>query len=131
MARPAETDERALVERLDVEYQAAVGRNDHRAMARILADDFILISSTGKTYTKADLLEEARSGRFSYERQDDTNRTVRIWGDTAVVTALLWAKGTEGGSPFAYRTWFSDVYVRLGGSWKYVLGHASGRLPWP
>jgi hypothetical protein len=39
--------------------------------------------------TKADLLEEARSGRVVYEFQRDTEQTVRVWGDTAVITALL------------------------------------------
>ena len=56
---------------------------------------------------------------------------VRVWGDTAVVTALLWAKGREKGASFAYRVWFSDTYARVDGVWKYVLGHASSRLPWP
>ena len=125
------SDARAVVADLDSEYQAAVGRNDAETMERILADDFVLISSTGRTFTTADLLEEARSGRIQYERQDDTDRTVRVWSDTAVVTALLWAKGTEDGKPFAYRVWFSDTYARVEGRWKYVLGHASGRLPWP
>ncbi|MGI0070566.1 MAG: nuclear transport factor 2 family protein [Thermoplasmata archaeon] len=126
---PTEEDRRT-VDRLDVEYQAAVARNDAPAMDRILADDFVLISSTGRVFSKTDLLDEARSGRYVYERQDDTDRTVRVWGDTAVVTALLWAKGTEDGKPFAYRVWFSDTYARLAGAWKYVIGHASGRLPW-
>jgi ketosteroid isomerase-like protein len=125
------SDVNAMVARLDDEYQAAVGRNDAETMDRILADDFVLISSTGRTFSKADLLEEARRGRTTYERQDDTDRTVRAWGDTAVVTALLWAKGSEDGKPFAYRVWFSDTYARVDGVWKYVLGHASGRLPWP
>jgi hypothetical protein len=30
-----------------------------------------------------------------YGHQEDTNQTVRVWSNTAVVTALLWAKGTE------------------------------------
>jgi ketosteroid isomerase-like protein len=119
-----------VIAQLDDEYQAAVARNDADVMARILSDDFILISSTGKSFSKADLLEEARRGQYVYERQEDTDRTVRVWGETAVVTALLWAKGTEGGKPFAYRVWFSDTYARVDGAWKYVLGHASGRLPW-
>lgn len=115
---------------LDGEYQAAVARNDTATMDRILAADFVLISSTGQTFSKSDLLEESRSQRFTYERQEDTDRTVRVWGDTAVVTAQLWAKGVEDGKPFAYRVWFSDTYARVGGVWKYVLGHASSRLPW-
>jgi hypothetical protein len=51
---------------------------------------------------KTDLLQEARSGRFIYERQEDTAQKVRIWGDSAVITAKLWAKGTEDGKPFDY-----------------------------
>jgi ketosteroid isomerase-like protein len=54
---------------------------------------------------------------------------VRVWGDTAVVTALLWAKGTEEGKPFDYHLWFSDVYVRTPQGWRYVFGQAAQPLP--
>lgn len=115
--------------RMDIEYQAAVEKNDATTMDRILADGFILVVGSGKVYTKADLLEEARSERISYERQDAAERTVRLWGDTAIVTALLSAKGTEGGAPFAYRVWFSDTYVRTPTGWRYVHGQSGNRLP--
>jgi ketosteroid isomerase-like protein len=98
-------------------------------MDRILADDFVLVTGLGKTYTKADLLNEARSKRTIYEHQEDTAQKVRVWGDTAVVTALLWAKGTEDGKPFDYKLWFSDTYVRTPAGWRYVFGQASTRLP--
>jgi ketosteroid isomerase-like protein len=114
---------------LDTEYQAAVARNDVATMDRILADDFVLVVGSGKVYTKADLLDEARSGWFVYEQQDDAQQTVRVWGDTAVVTALLTARGKENGTPFEYRVWFSDTYVRLPAGWRYVLGQSGVRLP--
>ena len=110
---------------LDTEYQAAVEKNDTVTMERILADDFVLVLGSGRTYTKADLLEEARSGRVIYERQSDSEQTVRVWGDTAVVTAKLWSKGTNQGKPFEHQLWFSDTYVRTGKSWRYVFGQAS------
>jgi ketosteroid isomerase-like protein len=127
-ARSAEDDNKA-VEALDIEYQAAVKQNDVATMNRILAEDFVLVTGLGKTYTKADLLEEARSKRMVYEHQEDSERKVRVWGDTAVVTALLWAKGTEGGKAFDYKVWFSDTYVRTPTGWRYVLAQASTRLP--
>jgi ketosteroid isomerase-like protein len=80
---------------LDNEYQTAVERNDFATMDRILAEDFVLVTGSGKVFTKADLIEEARSGRIVYEHQRDTHQTVRVWGDAAVITALLSAKGTE------------------------------------
>jgi hypothetical protein len=39
-----------------------------------------------------------------------------------VVTAPLWAKGTNDGEPFDYKLWFSDTYVRPTAGWRYVLG---------
>jgi ketosteroid isomerase-like protein len=127
-ARSSTDDEKAVAV-LDTEYQTAVKNNDVATMDRILVDDFVLVTGLGKTYTKADLLEEARSKRVTYERQEDTNQKVRVWGDTAVVTALLWAKGTEDGKPFDYKLWFSDTYVRTPNGWRYVFAQASTRLP--
>jgi ketosteroid isomerase-like protein len=120
---------RRIVAALDTEYQAAVKTNDVDAMDRILADDFVLVVGSGKSFSKVDLLDEARSGRMRYEHQEDTQQTVRVSGDTAVVTALLWAKGTENGTPFEYRVWFSDTYVRTPDGWRYFFGQSGGRLP--
>jgi ketosteroid isomerase-like protein len=122
------TDIETNVAGLDTEYQAAVERNDAVTMDRILADDFVLVTGQGKVYTKGDLLEEARSGRVVYEYQRDSDQTVRVWGDTAVITALLRAKGTDDGKPFDYKLWFSDTYVRTPSGWRYVFGQASTRL---
>jgi len=123
------TDDEKVVTALDTEYQAAVKTNDVATMDRILADDFVLVTGLGKTYTKADLLNAARSKRTTYEHQEDSVQKVRVWGDTAVVTALLWEKGTEDGKPFDYKLWFSDTYARTPTGWRYVFGQASTRLP--
>ena len=94
-------------------------------MDRILADDFILVEGDGSVHNKAELLKEARSKRITYERQDESEQTVRVWKDTAVVTAKLWGKGTENGKLFDWKLWFSDTYVRTPSGWRYVFGQAS------
>jgi ketosteroid isomerase-like protein/quinol monooxygenase YgiN len=123
------SDDEKIVAALDTQYQAAVKNNDTVTMDRILGDDFVLVTGRGKTQNKADLLKEARSKAIIYEHQEDSNQKVRVWGDTAVVTALLWAKGTEEGKPFEYKLWFSDTYVRTATGWRYVFAHASLPLP--
>ncbi len=125
----SDRDDRKIVAGLDTQYQAAVKINDAATMDRILADDFTLVTGSGKTYGKADLIEEARSGRVQYEHQEDTDQTVRIWAHTAVVTAKLWEKGTDGGKPFDKTVWFSDTYVRTPTGWRYVFGQSSLPLP--
>lgn len=126
--RTKTADER-MIAALDTEYQEAVKNNDVATMDRILADDFVLVTGNGRVYSKADLLKEAREKTIRYERQEDVNQTVRIWGDTAVITALLWAKGTNRGEAFDYRVWFSDTYVFTATGWRYVFGQASLHLP--
>ena len=116
---------------LDTKYQAAVKSNNAATMDQILADDFVLVTGRGKVSRKADLIESARKKEVAYERQDEEPGTqkVRVWGDTAVVTALLWIKAVQGSKPADYKLWFSDTYVRTPTGWRYVFGQASLPLP--
>ena len=116
---------------LDTKYQAAVKANDPATMDQILADEFILVNGRGKVSTKTDLIESARKKEITYERQDEEpgSQKVRVWGDTAVVTALLWIKAVQAGKPIDYKLWFSDTYVRTPAGWRYVFGQASLPLP--
>ena len=121
-------DDENTVGALDTQYQKAVKKNDVATMERILADDFVPVTGNGRKQTKADLLKESFRGEITYEHQEDTDRTVRVWNDTAVVTALLWAKGAQKGKSFDYKLWFSDVHVRTPWGWRYVFGQASRPL---
>ena len=125
------TKDAETVAALDTEYQAAVGRNDAETMDRILADDFVLVLGNGTMITKPELIKEARDRSIVWEQQVevDDSQKVRVWGDTAVVTAKLWVKGTRDGKPFDRKLWFSDTYVRTKDGWKYVFGQASLALP--
>jgi ketosteroid isomerase-like protein len=129
----AADDPKAIVAALDTQYQAAVKANDAATMERILADDFVLVTGRGQAFKKGDLLKDARDKTTIYEHQEEEagSQTVRVWGDTAVVTALLWIKGTRAGAPIDYRLWFSDTYVRTPAGWKYAFGQASIALPKP
>ncbi|WP_242111494.1 nuclear transport factor 2 family protein [Luteimonas aquatica] len=119
----------AAIVALDREYQAAVERRDAGAIERLLPEDFILVTGKGRVYGKADLLAEARGDEVVYQRQDDASHVVRFIGETAVVTALLHAKGTEAGKPFDDRLWFSDLYLCTAGGWRYSFAQASIPLP--
>jgi uncharacterized protein (TIGR02246 family) len=124
-ANASSADDRKAVAALDTEYQAAVKRNDAATMARILADDFVLVTGSGKTFNKGDMLNDARRGDTNYERNEEDMQTVRVWSDTAVVTAKLWEKYTANGKSVDHKFWFSDVYVRTPSGWKYVFGQSS------
>jgi ketosteroid isomerase-like protein len=130
-AQASPEDDRKTVAALDTEYQLAVKHNDAKTMGRILHKDFVLVLGNGSTQSRADLLEEARGKKIVYEQQDEEagTQTVRVWGDTAVVTAKLWLKGSNDGVAFDRKLWFSDTYVRTPEGWRYVFGQASLSLP--
>ncbi len=133
-AHASPDQDRAAVAALDTAYQAAVERNDAESMARILHPDMILVVGRGDVFTREDLLRSAREEQFVYEHQveDAGTQTVRLSGDdTAIVTALLWLKGTGPNGPFDRRLWFSDTYVRTPEGWRYAFGQASLSLPPP
>jgi ketosteroid isomerase-like protein len=131
-ANAAATDAKAIVAKLDTDFQAAVKVNDASTMQRILHADMVLVLGNGNTSTGAELLEEARNKLIAYEQQDEDpgTQTVRVWDDTAIVTARLWVKGVrQDGTVFDRRVWFSDTYVRTPQGWRYFFGQVSLHLP--
>jgi len=124
-ASPA--DDAKVVAHLDTRYQAAVKINDAETMSKILHDQFVLVTGTGTAFSKADLIKSAQVRARTYDQQDEEpgSQIVRVWGDTAVVTAKLWLAGKAGDKPFDYKLWFSDTYVRTPEGWKYAFGQAS------
>jgi ketosteroid isomerase-like protein len=128
-AQASEAEDRQTLADLDTKYQKAVEQNDAKTMAEILADDFVLVEGDGKRSTKADLVNDAKSGKTHYVHQDDSGRTVAVFGDTGVITAKLRAKGIEDGVKVDYAQWFTDVYVRTPNGWRYVYAQSSLSLP--
>lgn len=124
-------EDRNTVAALDTEFQAAVKRNDAATIERILHDDMVLVLGDGRTVMRAEIVKAALEKRIAYECQDEDPGTqvVRVWGDTAVVTARLWVKGKSKDAEFDRRLWFSDTYVRTPQGWRYAFGQASLKLP--
>lgn len=125
-----------VIAALDIEYQAAVQRNDWKVMDRILHPDFTLVLGNGTVVSRAEMIASARDTHIVYEKQveEPGTQTVRLYGgETATVTALLWLKGkrTQDESQFDYRLWFTDTYVLTKDGWKYAFGQASTRHHFP
>jgi hypothetical protein len=129
-ATPSEARDRDILAGLHSAFQLAVKRNDAATMRRILDHRFVLILGDGRRYSRAELLATAASRRVTYEKQDpepDT-RSVRLLGDTAVITARVWLKGIRDGVAFDRRVWFSGMYIRTPDGWRLAFCQASQPL---
>jgi ketosteroid isomerase-like protein len=124
-----ETDRRDEVLAVEREWMDAYVHNDVDALDRILADDYKLTDSFGRTRTKADDLANAREGGTKYDAYDTSDVRVRVWGDTAVVTGRSVIRGASDGQPFAYDITFTDTLAHIGGRWRAVSAHLSRTRP--
>ena len=128
---PNPAADRAEVARLDTAFQAAVKHRDVAVVDATLHPDYTLVVGDGRVVTREQQLAHSREAHTLYEIQDEIpgSQSVRVAGDTAVVTAELRIKGTTDGVPFDRTLWFSDTYVRTPKGWKYFFGQASLPLP--
>lgn len=121
-------DDARMVATLDSEYQTAVKTNDASAIDHILADDFVLVRSAGRSLSKPDLIKQARDKQAKYEHHEVVEGTqkVRVWNDTAVVTETVWVKGTEEGQSIDQKMSVTATYARTPNGWRYVSGQTAG-----
>jgi ketosteroid isomerase-like protein len=114
----------------DRELNALIVGHD-AASARAYYDDaFVLTTSSGKMKSKHDLLAEIAAPALVLEVNETTDVVVRVRDDTAVLTGVLRQRGTYDGKAFDVRLRVTDTWVRTGGEWRIVAGHASV-LPGP
>jgi ketosteroid isomerase-like protein len=120
-------DQSAIREIIDMERQAreASIRRDAEFSQRTLAEDYVAITPLGQVTTKQDTLSARRSGQLRYETINVSDMVVRVYGDTAVVTARADVKGHQLGEDFSGPYRYTRVWVRRTGHWQAVSYQAT------
>ena len=96
------------------------------ALERVLTPDFTLTLSNGEVSTRADEINELRSGKVHYEVFENYDMLARLYGnDTAVVLGKTRVKGTADGKPFDRIVQFTDTLIRRDGRWQLAAGRIS------
>jgi ketosteroid isomerase-like protein len=112
---------------VDMERQAkeASLRRDAEFSVRTLAEDYVAISPLGQVTTKQETVSARRSRQLRYESMNVTDMVVRLYGDTAVVTARADVKGQQLGEDFSGPYRYTRVWVRRNGHWQTVSYQAT------
>jgi ketosteroid isomerase-like protein len=122
-----EGDQAAIREIVDMERQVkdASLRRDADFSQRTLAEDYVAISPLGQVSTKQDTLSVRKSGQLRYDTINITDMVVRVYGDTAVVTARAEVRGHQLGEDFSGPYRYTRVWVRRSGHWQTVSYQAT------
>jgi ketosteroid isomerase-like protein len=126
MPRAEKHEMRHQIEHLEDTWRNAVLKGNITAMDALLADDYIAISPTGILQSKEQALANLRSGNMHFKSLELTDRKIRMYGTTALVTsrAEVNATGPDGEVSGSYR--YTRVYVKdLRGVWRIVSFEAS------
>ena len=114
------------VKELESRWEASLLSKDTSAIEKIVADDFVGTSSSGKTGDKATLLAEAKRDTNTYTSATSSDMTVHMYGPSvAVVTGIAKETGkTKAGKTFTHTYRFTDTWVERNGEWQCVAAHA-------
>jgi ketosteroid isomerase-like protein len=125
-AKPNKHDARHEIVLLENAWRNAVLNSDTNAMGALLAEDYMAITASGTLQTKQEFLTSLRTRRIRINSLLLSDRKVRFYGKTAVVTSLAEVQGTnaEGDVSGSFR--YTRVYVRdVQGRWKIVSFESS------
>ena len=111
---------------LEQSWEGSLLTHDAAVIERIVADDFVGTSSSGKIGNKSTLLTEARSDKSVYKTAVSEEISVHTFGpNVAVVTGIARESGKNAaGKSFSHAYRFTDTWVERNGEWQCVAAHA-------
>lgn len=93
---------------------------DATALDRIFADDYVQYDASGKPFSKAQILTNFRSGAIRYPSIVSTGRSIRLFGDWAIVHGSESDEVETDGARRSVQYLYMDVVRRREGQWQIV-----------
>jgi len=117
---------RHLIDQLEEQWRAAILSRNVSAAEALLSDDFMAITANGMLQSKEETIANLRSGAVRFNSIDISDRKVRFYGSTAIVTSRAEVSGTGSSGDFSGNYRYTHVYVRdAKGTWRIVSFEAS------
>jgi ketosteroid isomerase-like protein len=111
----------AEIKSLENARLAAGLRNDIDAVSAMTADDYLQIDTDGRVLNKAATLERINSSYARLVANPVDDLAVRVYGNTAILTARARPQGVLDGKEFTDALRYSRIYVKRDGRWQVVL----------
>jgi len=103
----------------------AVLDGDLDALAKVVGEDMIYVSSFGKAHTRADVFAAFRSGAMKIERMESYDISTRIYGSIGILIYQADTKMMNGNDIVEGVTRSTTVYEMRNGDWQMVSQHQS------
>ena len=118
----AKTDaqgDKAAIVAMEAKWDTAALKGDIAAFDAFYADTYVFTNPNGKVQTKAEVLDEFRSGGLKYFTSKGDQLKVSLYGDAAVVTGRWTGKWVVKGKTTDTVEHYTSMYVRQqNGPWR-------------
>jgi len=128
-SRPVGAAARASVLATDDSRIRARAEGDVKALSRIYADDYSLITAEGEVRSKAIQLSELKAGQLHFAPLRPLEREVRLYGQTALVISRDPAGIVRKGQQIGGDLRMTRLYVWRQGRWQLVSAQATRVVP--
>jgi ketosteroid isomerase-like protein len=98
---------------------------DLKTVDRMMADDWVGIDFLGRTITKAQSIENLKTGAATTQSIELGAIKVRVFGDTAVVAVSDTEKSTYNGKDSSGKYVWTDIYANRNGKWQCVASQST------
>jgi len=113
-------DVKEQLKKMETDRADMTVRGDADALAKNTSDDYVLIDSAGNVSGKAEMVEGFKSGVSKMQSNQPSDMTVRVYGNTAVVTGTSKIKGKIRGRDVNGSMRFTRIWVKKAGGWQTV-----------
>ncbi len=122
-AKPSHFEIEQQLRQMNDEWVKALVRKDVHTLDRIMADDFVFAYPM-EGDDKTQFIDDVISGDLNVQQLVRTNVTVRIWGQTALLTAMDSAQWLYQGRDFSGHYKIVHVYANRDEQWRLVAVQA-------
>ena len=116
----AQTKAQHQLESIENQRFEAMTNKNSAVLQNILADDLTYTHSNGLAETKAQHIENIRTGTIVYQSMQPEEVKVKVYRKTGIITGVVNVKGILKEKEFDIRLRYTDVYIKKRGKWKLV-----------
>jgi ketosteroid isomerase-like protein len=124
-AKPAKASTAETLKQMERDWGNAQIKKDYATVEKILADDWVGIDYDGKVVAKAKAMEDMKSGSSTLTSEELGPMTVRVFGNTAVVTGSDTEVSTDRGKNSSGKYVWTDIFVLRNGKWQAIASQST------
>jgi hypothetical protein len=117
-----------VVKAAELQRFEAAQKVDLDLLGKLLGDDLTYTHSTGALQTKAQLLDDLKTGKLQFKKIEPGELQVRVFGAAALINGTAKFSVVSNGEAKDINLRFTDVWINRAGRWQMVAWQST-KLP--